>query len=113
MRGTTEGTEYTERKKRKKTLITKARKDESTKKAGLIGYRFEHLSADVIGAALAVHRELGPGFLESIYHAAMRVALTHRAIPFESQHAIDISFEGVVVGQPESISLSPIKSLLN
>ena len=29
----------------------------------------------------------------------MRVALTHRAIPFESQHAIDISFEGVVVGQ--------------
>ena len=64
-----------------------------------MGHRFEHLSADVIGAALAVHKELGPGFLESIYHAAMRVALTHRAIPFESQHAIDLSFEGVVVGQ--------------
>ncbi|MGH7508256.1 MAG: GxxExxY protein [Gemmatimonadales bacterium] len=47
--------------------------------------RFEELSSKVIGAALAVHRELGPGFLESVYHSAMRVSLAHRTIPFESQ----------------------------
>jgi GxxExxY protein len=76
-------------------------------------YRFEQLSAEVIGAALAVHKDLGPGFLESIYHTAMRVALTHRAILFESQLAVDISFEGVVVGHLESILSSPIKSSLN
>lgn len=64
-----------------------------------MGHRFEHLSAEVIGAALAVHKELGPGFLESIYHTAMRVALEHRSIPFESQLAVDVSFERVVVGR--------------
>jgi GxxExxY protein len=53
----------------------------------------------VIGAALAVHRELGPGFLESVYHCAMRVSLTHRAIAFESQYPVDMTFEGVPVGR--------------
>jgi GxxExxY protein len=60
--------------------------------------RFEELSSSVIGAALAVHRELGPGFLESVYHGAMRVSLKHRGIPFESQLAIEIAFENVPVG---------------
>ncbi|MDQ3223112.1 MAG: GxxExxY protein [Gemmatimonadota bacterium] len=64
-----------------------------------MGHRFEHLSAEVIGAALAVHKDLGPGFLESIYHAAIRVALEHRAIPFVSELPVSIRFEGVVVGQ--------------
>jgi GxxExxY protein len=64
-----------------------------------MGHRFEQLSAEVIGAALAVHKELGPGFLESIYHAAMRVSLEHRAIPFDSQLPIEIHFEGVIVGR--------------
>lgn len=60
--------------------------------------RFEELSSKVIGAALAVHKELGPGFLESVYHSAMRVSLTYRSIPFESQLPVDITFEGVPVG---------------
>lgn len=64
-----------------------------------MGHRFEQASTKVIGAALAVHRELGPGFLESVCHDAMRVALAHRAIPFESQLAVDINFEEVVVGR--------------
>ena len=66
---------------------------------GDMGHQFEDLSAEVIGAALAVHKALGPGFLESTYHAAMRVSLTHRALPFESQLPFDIGFEGVVVGR--------------
>jgi GxxExxY protein len=65
---------------------------------GLKVLRFEQLSSKVIGAALAVHRELGPGFLESVYHSAMRVSLAHRAISFESQLPVDITFEGVPVG---------------
>lgn len=60
--------------------------------------RFEELSSRVIGAALAVHRELGPGFLESVYHSAMRVSLAHRAISFQSQLPVDMNFEGVPVG---------------
>jgi GxxExxY protein len=61
--------------------------------------RFEELSSRVIGAALAVHRELGPGFLESVYHRAMQVSLTHRGIPFEPQHSVDVMFECEPVGQ--------------
>ena len=61
--------------------------------------RFEKLSAEVIGAALSVHKELGPGFLESIYHSAMRTSLAHRGIPFDSELPVTIGFEGEVVGQ--------------
>ena len=64
-----------------------------------MGFQFEDLSAQVIGAALAVHKGLGPGFLESTYHAAMRVSLTHRALPFDSQLPFDVYFESVVVGR--------------
>jgi GxxExxY protein len=62
-------------------------------------HRFEELSNKVIGAALAVHEELGPGFLESVYHCAMRVSLRHRDIPFESQLPLEINFEGSPVGR--------------
>lgn len=64
-----------------------------------MGHRFEELSAKVIGAALAVHEELGPGFLESTYSAAMRVSLVHRGIPFDCEVPADIAFEGVTVGR--------------
>jgi GxxExxY protein len=80
---------------RKHEKNTKTRNDLSGSRV----LRFEELSSKVIGAALAVHRELGPGFLESVYHCAMRVSLTHRAISFESQYPVDITFEGVPVGR--------------
>jgi len=63
-----------------------------------MGHQFEDLSAQVIGAALAVHKGLGPGFLESTYHAAMRVSLAHRALPFDSQSPFEITFEEALVG---------------
>jgi GxxExxY protein len=78
---------------------TKARKHEQQHSSGTCVHRFEDLSGQVIGAALAVHKELGPGFLESTYHAAMRVSLAHRAIPFDSQLPVRTSFEGVVVSR--------------
>jgi GxxExxY protein len=80
---------------------TEARRNTKTRNnpSGLRVLRFEELSSKVIGAALAVHRELGPGFLESVYHSAMRVSLTHRAISFESQFPVDMTFEGVPVGR--------------
>ena len=41
-------------------------------------HEFEPLSGKVIAAAVAVHRALGPGFLESVYQNAMSVALRNR-----------------------------------
>jgi GxxExxY protein len=63
-----------------------------------MGHEFEALSGQILEAAVAVHKTLGPGFLESIYQKAMEVALQNRGIPFEQQREIHIFFEGVDVG---------------
>jgi GxxExxY protein len=63
-----------------------------------MGHDFEELSGRVLGAAVELHKTLGPEFLESIYQRAMEVALMHRGIAFESQKEIHIAFEGVDVG---------------
>jgi GxxExxY protein len=58
------------------------------------GHEFEPLSGRIIEAAIRVHKELGPGFLESVYHQAMTIALRHREIPFSSEKTFRIWFEG-------------------
>lgn len=63
-----------------------------------MGHEFEALSSQVIGAAIDVHKSLGPGFMEGIYQRAMEVALRNRGIPFEKQKEIHIYFEGEEVG---------------
>jgi GxxExxY protein len=74
-------------------------KDESTKKEGKkVGHEFEALSGRILEAAVAVHKALGPGFLESVYQKAMEVALCHRALPFQEQKEIHVFFEEVDVG---------------
>lgn len=49
-------------------------------------------------AAIHVHKALGPGFLESIYHSAMKVALRNRGIRYETERTITIIYEGEEVG---------------
>lgn len=56
------------------------------------------LTDTIIGAAIHVHRVLGPGFLESIYQGALEVELRHRQIPYECQLAVPILYRGVDVG---------------
>jgi GxxExxY protein len=63
-----------------------------------MGYEFEALSGKIIEAAICVHRELGPGFLESIYESALRVALRNRGISYQSQREVTVLFEGCEVG---------------
>ena len=64
-----------------------------------MGHDFEALSGRIIEAAIAVHTELGPGFLESVYEQALRVALAHGEIPYESQKEVPVFFEGEEVGR--------------
>ena len=59
---------------------------------------FEKLVNKVIGCCIRVHKELGPGFLESVYHRALEVELAENDIPFESEKEVAISFRGHFVG---------------
>jgi GxxExxY protein len=57
------------------------------------------LTNDVIGAAIAVHRALGPGQLESAYQRAMEIELEYRRIPFQRQVPVRLVYRGETVGQ--------------
>jgi GxxExxY protein len=53
----------------------------------------------IIGAAIAVHRELGPGQLESCYEKALAIEFAFRGIPFERQAPVLLMYRGQVVGE--------------
>jgi GxxExxY protein len=47
----------------------------------------------IVGAAIEVHRELGSGFLEPVYHEAMQIELNAAAIPFQTQKLLHILYK--------------------
>jgi len=53
---------------------------------------FKALSYSIVGAAMEVHRLLGPGFLETVYQAALAHELTLRGIPFEQQVKLPVYY---------------------
>ena len=53
----------------------------------------------VTGAAIEVHRALGPGFLEKVYQEAMQIELSARSIPFEAEKPLDINYKGQCLTQ--------------
>jgi GxxExxY protein len=59
--------------------------------------KFEELSGQVIGCAIEVHRELGPGLLESSYEKCLAHELSKAGIPFETQVAIPVLYKGVTI----------------
>ncbi|XXR63662.1 GxxExxY protein [Sorangium sp. So ce388] len=59
----------------------------------------DRVARRVIGAALEVHRLLGPGFLEGIYEEALCVELSLQRVPFARQVPIGIDYKGIPVGQ--------------
>ena len=58
---------------------------------------WNELTEAVIGAAIEVHRELGPGLLESAYGQAMCRELSLRGIPFECQKPMPLRYKGVAL----------------
>src|SRR5581483_2356010 len=48
----------------------------------------------IVGAAIEVHRELGPGFLEAVYQEALEWELSQRGIPFEGQKELHVFYKG-------------------
>ncbi len=62
------------------------------------GKEVDHLAHAVIGAAIEVHRELGPGYEESVYEEALCIELGLRGITFSRQHAVSVSYKEHPVG---------------
>lgn len=59
----------------------------------------EELTERIIGAAIEVHRQLGPGFIESIYERALVIELPKRGLDTSRQHKVPILYDGVLVGR--------------
>ena len=57
------------------------------------------LAHEVIGAALDVHRHLGPGFLESTYQKALLVEFRLRGIPVTAQFPVALEYKGEPIGE--------------
>jgi len=57
---------------------------------------FEELTGKIIGAAIEVHRQLGPGFIESFYENALVYELRKRGLKFEQQLETPILYDGGV-----------------
>jgi len=55
------------------------------------------LSAEIVDTAVKVHRELGPGLMESIYQQCMMWELGDRGIPFNSQVRVPILYRGAKI----------------
>ena len=60
---------------------------------------YKELTFAVIGAAMEVHRILGPGFLETVYQVALERELTLRGVPFERQVKLPVTYKDVLVGE--------------
>jgi len=69
--------------------VTRAEPDERT----------DVLARSVIGAAIEVHRALGPGFLEEVYENALAIEMRSRKIPFERQKGFRVDYKGDLVGE--------------
>lgn len=61
--------------------------------------KVDELAHAVIGAAIEVHRHLGPGFLESVYEEALCVELADQKVPFERQKEICVLYKDREIGK--------------
>ena len=55
------------------------------------------LSYKIVGCAIEVHKYLGPGLLESIYHECLRQEFFLRGINYKSQLFVPIDYKGIAI----------------
>jgi GxxExxY protein len=60
-----------------------------------MGGQVNQITQGVIGAAMEVHRSLGPGLLESAYHECLCRELMVRGVPFEKEKPLPLEYKGV------------------
>lgn len=65
----------------------------------LLSSEYNEISQEVIGAAIEVHRVLGPGFLESVYEQAMCEEFRLRDLTYSYQQGCIVNYKNVHVGE--------------
>lgn len=68
---------------------------------GKVQTPYDELTYKIIGLAMAVHNELGPGFSEEIYQRAMALGMTDDGVLYDREFPIDLTFRGQKVGKFE------------
>ena len=70
------------------------------------------LTGEIIGAAIEVHKTLGPGLLESIYEECLCIEFGKRSMSYESQKEINIEYKGVRLESKYRIDLVVSKMIV-
>jgi GxxExxY protein len=79
-------------------VVKKPTRTKKPKGNHMKGYiQFEKLSKAVIGCAIEVHRELGPGLLESAYEQCLAHELRLKGIQFELQKVMPVEYKGTQI----------------
>lgn len=63
---------------------------------------FKELSYAVVGAAMEVHRTLGPGYLEAVYQAALAHEMALRGVHFAQYCKLPVQYKGLLIGNYEA-----------
>ena len=74
--------------------------------------KFDDLSNKVIGCAIEVHRNLGPGLLESTYEQCLARELKISKIPFKLQYPLPVKYKGIKLDCGYRIDLFVDNSLI-
>jgi GxxExxY protein len=83
---------------------------------------YSDLTREIIGAAMEVHRNLGNGFLESVYEEALAIEFDLRKVRYERQKGIDVFYKGLLakqfvcdflVGEKVLVELKALKAITN
>jgi GxxExxY protein len=59
----------------------------------------DELARKIIGAAIEVHRTLGPGYTENVYEEALCIEIENQGIPLERQVKVAVEYKGRKVGE--------------
>lgn len=86
-------------------------------------YPHQDLTERIIGAAIEVHKALGPGLLESIYHACLAHEFALRSLVFEHEKPLPVEYNGLtlecgyrldfIVGDKVVVELKAVDSIHN